>query len=153
LIFLAGPIQGAPDWQAEAIALLHHAPGLTIANPRRDRYDGANAYVEQVAWEHHHLQRAGDSGVALFWLAREAEHFCDRAYAQTTRFELGEAVTLHRWQGIKVVVGIDEGFSNARYLRYTLPRKAPNIPLRSTLREACEAALALLPSPPTVERP
>jgi hypothetical protein len=146
LVFLAGPIQGAPNWQTDAAALL--LPRVHVANPKQPDMGqadfGPERYRQQVEWEHHHLEKAGRQGVILFWLAKEIEHRCDRAYAQTTRFELGEAVTLHRWQGIKVVVGLEAGFSNARYLRQTIATKAPGIPLGSTLPETCAAALALL---------
>jgi hypothetical protein len=147
LVFLAGPIQGAPDWQGEALAILGPVPGLHVASPRRDlpgkREFTEGLYNEQVDWEHFHLERAGQDGVVLFWLAREVVHHCDRAYAQTTRFELAEAVTLHRCKGTKVVVGIEEGFTGARYLRRTLTRKAPGIPVGSSLLWTCEAAIAL----------
>jgi hypothetical protein len=146
LLFLAGPIQGAPTWHDEAIEMLRAAAHIHIASPRRDEAFGETAeemYNEQVDWEHYHLDRAARDGVLLFWLAREAEHRCDRAYAQTTRFELGEAVTLHRWQGARVVVGIESGFSNARYLRRTIGKKAPRIPICSALRETCETAIRL----------
>lgn len=141
LIFLAGPIQGAPDWHAAALTHFQTARGLTLASPKA--IQPHDYYHDQIAWEHHHLERAARHGVILFWLAREAQHVCDRAYAQTSRFELGEAVTLHRWQGIKVVVGIEDGFSNARYLRLTIAKKAPGIPLCSSLAQTCEAARLL----------
>jgi Nucleoside 2-deoxyribosyltransferase like len=145
VIFLAGPIQGAPDWQREAIAFFEPAPDLLVASPRRPLPDMSEAgYDEQVRWEHHYLDRAARDGAILFWLAREAVHFCDRAYAQTTRFELGEAVTLHRWRGVRVVVGIEDGFSGARYLRRTIAAKAPAIPLCTTLQQTCETALKLV---------
>ena len=148
LIFLAGPIQGAPAWHGDAIAILRAGSGVHIASPARpDSTGGAypeDVYKEQVAWEHYHLERAANDGILLFWLAREFRHQCDRAYAQTTRFELGEAVTLHRWRDTRVVVGIEQGFSNARYLRTTISRKAPSIPLCSTLQQTCETALKLL---------
>lgn len=36
LVFLAGPIEGAPNWQAEALGRLgEHDPVLAVANPRR----------------------------------------------------------------------------------------------------------------------
>lgn len=142
LIFLAGPIQGTPDWHIDAIDRLQAAGALAVASPKAiDQHDN---YNEQIAWEHHHLERAARNGVIMFWLAREFQHVCDRAYAQTSRFELGEAVTLHRWQGIKVVVGIEDGFSNARYLRLTIAKKAPGIPLCTTLSHTCEAAMSLI---------
>jgi hypothetical protein len=147
VLFLAGPIQGAPDWQSDAISLLVRTPGVAIACPRRPGNANADlsaaAYEEQVKWEHHYLERAGLDGVLVFWLAREVTHHCDRAYAQTTRFELGEAVTLHRWKGIKVVVGIEQGFSGASYLKRTLRHKVPHIPLCSSLQHTCAAAARL----------
>lgn len=149
LIFLAGPIQGAADWQKRAIELLAPHPGVNIASPRRplSAEDFSEAdYNAQVDWEHHHLARAAENGAILFWLAKESVHDCGRAYAQTTRFELGEAVTLCRLRGAKVVIGIEEGFTNARYIRRTLAKKAPAIPMCSTLEEACEQALRLTSS-------
>src|SRR4051794_6081840 len=93
VVFLAGPIQGTPPWQTPATALLHAAaPNLHIASPRRPAFDDLDTtgYNARVDWETHHLRRAASNGVILFWLAREEDHRCDRAYAQTTRFELGE---------------------------------------------------------------
>lgn len=144
VLFLAGPIQGAPDWQNEAISIIHNlASNLDIASPRRDEFKNAD-YNEQVDWEHFYLDRAARNGVIMFWLAREANHVCERAYAQTSRFELGEAITLHRWQKIKVIVGIEDGFSNSRYLKKTISKKASGILICSNLRETCEKAVKLI---------
>lgn len=148
LIFLAGPIQGAPDWQARAAALIAaEAPDCDIASPRRqiEKFAKLNEaeYLEQVQWEHRHLAAAAKSGVILFWLAAEDHIIEGRSYAQTTRFELGEAVTEHRLAGTKVVVGFEQGFSNAKYLRYTLAKKAPGIMLCDTLEDTCRQAVAL----------
>lgn len=146
LIFLAGPIQGGPDWQAEAVAHIQDLDAaMPIASPRRltrsrGEFDAA-MYHEQVTWEHRHLEIAATNGVILFWLAREAEHRCDRAYAQTTRLELGIALGWHQFRGSRVVVGIEEGFSNARYIRHTLKSKYPGIPLLGDLKETCAAAV------------
>ena len=152
VLFLAGPIQGAPNWQAEAIdhittaAGLHRA-SLDIANPRRPIASMGEftreMYVEQVRWEHHYLRIAGYRGVTLFWLAKEAQHVEGRSYGQTTRFELGEAVTLHRLAGQLVVVGIEDGFTGASYVRLTLAEKAPNIPIVKALDAACAEAVAI----------
>lgn len=147
VIFLAGPIQGAPDWQREAIALLEPTPGIQVASPRRSKsrpkdFDD-EMYRAQVDWEHHYLDRAADEGVILFWLAREQTHRCDRAYAQTTRFELGEMTARHCQSGVRMVVGVDDGFSNARYIRYTLSKKAPGIPVLDSLSAACAQAVVI----------
>ncbi len=45
LIFLAGPIQGAPDWQSEAISIIHDIdPAIAIASPRKDYPEGEFVY-------------------------------------------------------------------------------------------------------------
>ena len=75
LVFLAGPIQGSPDWQSNAIRFLFAlAPEIHVANPRRNYFPGEFIFDEQVHWETLHLRRAGSDGVILFWLANEVEH-------------------------------------------------------------------------------
>ena len=145
-IFLAGPIQGAPDWQAEAIEILKKISSVVhITSPRRPARAlgefSEKDYHGQVEWEHHYLDYAAEHGVILFWLAKEAEQIAGRAYAQTTRFELGEAIARHYLKGIKVVVGIEKGFSNERYLRKTIKEKAPNVPMLNTLEDTCRVAV------------
>lgn len=149
IIFLAGPIQGTTDWQKEAIAYItEFNPDIDIASPRRDiqfKKDFTNElYNEQVDWETFHLRLAGKHGVVLFWLAKECTHSCERAYAQTTRFELAEWKMHHEKDGAKLVIGIDEGFTGARYIRRRLNQDCPNIPLCSTLKETCEKAVEIL---------
>lgn len=145
LVFLAGPIQSAPDWQAVAVGLLHAArPGLGVANPRRTYPPGAFDYAAQVDWETHHLRRAAADGVILFWLAREADHRCDRAYAQTTRFELAEWKVRHERDGTRLAVGVEAGFSGERYVRRRFAQDCPGVPLADSLAETCRAAIRLL---------
>ncbi len=145
LVFLAGPIQGAPLWQVEASRLLHELrPELHVANPRRDYLPGEFDYAAQVDWETHHLRRAATDGVILFWLAKEETHFCERAYAQTTRFELAEWMVRHERDGAKLVVGLDAGFTGARYIRRRFAQDCPGVPVCDTLRAACAAAVRLV---------
>lgn len=145
VVFLAGPIQCAPLWQAEAIAHLHELmPELHVANPRRVYQAGDLEYAAQVDWETHHLRRAAADGVILFWLANEETHRCDRAYAQTTRFELAEWKVRHERDGAKLVVGIDGGFTGARYIRRRFVQDCPAVPVCDSLRVACEAVARLL---------
>ena len=144
LIFLAGPIQGAPLWQPEAMDILRDFGDVHVASPRRlEKHVGEfteHDYNTQVDWEHHYLDLAAANGVILFWLPVEAEQVPGRAYAQTSRFELGEAVARHYLKGVNVVVGIEKGFTNERYLRRTIMNKAPGIPLCDTLGETCQRA-------------
>ncbi len=142
LVFLAGPIQGAPDWQAEAICLLAAlAPILAVASPRHNYPAGEFSYAEQIDWETHHLRRAASHGVILFWLAREVTPVPGRAYAQTTRFELAEWKVRHERDGARLVVGIEDGFSGARYVRHRFAQDCPRVPVVDTLEAACAAAV------------
>lgn len=141
VVFLAGPIQGA-QWQDRAIQLLQTlAPKLNIASPRRQYLDGEFVYEAQVDWETHFLRRAAQDGVVLFWLAKEVHHTCDRAYAQTTRFELGEWKVRHERDGTKLVIGIEEGFTNARYIRRRFSQDCPQVPICTSLEETCQQAV------------
>src|ERR1035437_5973020 len=95
LVFLAGPIQGAPLWQEDAIKILAQLnPELWVASPRRltpvvkSGFKG-DKYAEQVDWETHHLRKAAKNGAVIFWLAAKTEDIPGREYAQTTRVELG----------------------------------------------------------------
>lgn len=143
LVFLAGPIQGAPNWQSEAIRLLTEmAPRLHIASPRRSVPRELFEYAEQVDWETHHLRRAATDGVILFWLAREVTSTPGRAYAQTSRFELAEWKVRHERDAVKLVVGIEEGFSGARYIRHRFGQDCRGVPICETLEETCRRAAA-----------
>ena len=74
LVFLAGPIQGAPDWQADALRWFQaQAQELAVASPRRAYPPGAFDYAAQVDWETYHLRRAAQCGVILFWLVRSSQ--------------------------------------------------------------------------------
>ncbi len=147
LVFLAGPIQGAPDWQSDAVRRIGElAPGLDVANPRRGYPPGAFDYPAQVDWETHHLRHAGAYGVILFWLAAEAVPVPGRAYAQTSRFELAEWKVRHERDGARLVVGIEPGFSGVRYVRRRFGQDCPGVPVCDTLAAACEKAVELIPT-------
>jgi len=67
LIFLAGPIQGAPEWQTEAAGMIHTLDsGLIVASPRKNYAEGKFVYEKQVDWETHYLNIAAKSGVIMF---------------------------------------------------------------------------------------
>ncbi|HBM45596.1 MAG: hypothetical protein UT05_C0005G0026 [Parcubacteria group bacterium GW2011_GWF2_38_76] len=140
LVFLAGPIQGAEDWQKTAIEIIQKkSPSLNIATPRGDYSNKKFDYDIQVDWESYHLSLASESGGILFWLAKEKEHFCHRAYAQTTRFELAEWITKYTFnKGIKLFIGIESGFSGERYLKKRIEQDCPEITIHSSLEDVCE---------------
>lgn len=141
VIFLAGPIQGAPNWQEETMEIISSQnPDIIIATPRREYLPGTFNYDEQVDWETYHLKRAGRNGAIMFWLPKEKEHFPDREYAQTSRFELAE------WKGrkAKMVIGIEKGFPGEKYIRRRFSQDRPDVPILDNLEEACFTTLTLL---------
>jgi hypothetical protein len=151
LIFLAGPIQGTSNWQSRAIEIIQDiAPGINIACPRRniESYQKGNftkeMYNEQVDWETHYLRQVAKKGVILFWLAKETEHKCDRAYAQTTRLELGEWKVMHELKGTKIVIGIEDKFTGAKYIKRRFLQDCPDVEIHSILEETCAEAMRLL---------
>jgi hypothetical protein len=145
VIFLAGPIQGAKDWQGDAIQIIHGLnPQVVIASPRREHLDGEFVYEKQVDWETTYLRRAADTGAILFWLAKEFEHNPKRAYAQTSRFEIAEWKVRHERDGVKLVIGIEDGFSGARYIKRRFAQDCPDVPILDTLEGACKAVLEMV---------
>jgi hypothetical protein len=144
-VFLAGPIQGAPDWQSQAARLIQELdPELHVCSPRRGEVGGDfddEKHGVQVDWETEHLRRCAENGVILFWLPAQAYDVPGRQYAQTTRFELGNWEECARRREIKLVVGFGEGFSNARYLRRRLRQDCPQATVTRSLEELCVAAV------------
>ena len=146
IIFLNGPIQGGPPWHQQAIELIDQAcpAAAVIACPKRlggekGKFE-AKKYDGQVDWEIHYRTYAKRHGVNLFWLANEAVHDCGRSYAQTTRFELPEAMMWHIYEDAELVVGIDSNFSGARYIRRRFGQLCPEVGIYDNLKETCWAA-------------
>ena len=161
-VFLAGPIQGAPDWQAEALA---HLEGIDadVFSPRS--LGPVPEYYVQVAWERAHLRRAGRNGVVMFWLCKPyplswksrlrilATGIPSRAHAQTSRLELGwelarnvMADPSHGARG-SIVVGMEPGFSNERFIRRMVTEEAGRGPVYDTLADTCDAVRRVLSAP------
>tara|TARA_Y100000114_G_scaffold129584_1_gene127054 strand:+ start:569 stop:1072 length:504 start_codon:yes stop_codon:yes gene_type:complete len=145
VIFLAGPIQGAPDWQTPAAGFIHDIdPTIVVASPRKDYLEGTFVYEKQVDWETHFLRAAGHRGVVAFWLAAQVEDTPGRSYAQTTRFELAEWKMRHEYEGANLTVGIEEGFGNARYIRRRFGQDAPNVRIADSIEEMAQNAIDLV---------
>lgn len=147
IVFLAGPIQGADNWQSKAIELLHKSnPELNIANPRREVWD--NQDNMQVTWETNHLRLASAYGGILFWLAKEIEHIPERAFAQTSRFEFGEWFTHYKYRKLyqpenklKIALGIDDEFPGRDYILERVFEDCPELMIATTLEETCQLML------------
>ena len=124
VIFLAGPIQNAPDWHGKVILGLFDKLRfpVTIASPKIVGNKPNNwTYEKQVNWESKYLNKAAESGIIIFWLANQANENSERSYAQTTRFELSEWFTKYKInQNINLIIGIEPGFRGERYIRYRI---------------------------------
>ena len=145
IIFLAGPIQGAPDWQSKATSIIHDInPSITVASPRRDYPEGTFVHEKQVDWETYFLRKAGKTGVVAFWLAAQVEETPGRTYAQTSRFELAEWKMRHEYEGAKLTIGIEDGFEDPRYIRRRFAQDCPDIIIANSLAGMCRKAVELI---------
>lgn len=108
LFFLAGPIRGGGDWQAEmSEIIIEQEPNAYIACP--SRWTGehrlrvhfhqpfSQADTRQLVWERHYLKQAGMEhgvpGCVIFWLGQEDKrnpHPGPEPYAMDTRREIGK---------------------------------------------------------------
>ena len=114
-VFLAGPIQGAPNWQHSIENLFVNGQqngNVVFLSPRRLSYDSFN-YEEQVLWEKKYMALAD---VILFWIPEEIENVEGRSYAQTTRTEFGEYLA----RGKEIIFGAYKEFPGLRYFESKL---------------------------------
>ena len=123
-VFLAGPIKGAPDWQAKVLKDLSDLD-IYVANPRRENVKNFNLDL-QIEWESKFLAAAD---IILFWIPQKEEDIAGREYAQTSRFELGEwaAKTNYNQGNKKLVVGIDDSFVGKSYIKIRLNTNGINV--------------------------
>ncbi len=154
LVFLAGPIIGAPNWQDEAIEILFSMePDLVIATPRRGIRDRIAPYVvngdenyfpRQRAWERHYLDIASKTGAILFWLPGQAEYNPNKVYGATTRLELGQWMTNYRYDNsVRFCIGTDGNFPEVDIILYDLKLDAPDKKVFPSLKETCAEAIRL----------
>lgn len=146
LIFLAGPIRQAPDWQEEAIKyLISKDNKIIIASPRGN----VSEYISRLiingrtdfftrprAWEKHYLKIASQKGCVLFWL--------ENAPGLMTRLELGQLMAHYQHdENTKFCVGGNNNFSNIETIRYDLVIDTGK-KICSTLEETCDEALQMI---------
>lgn len=143
-IFLAGPIQGAPNWQSDAEVifgeLLKNDAAVHIFNPKADNLD--HGKEKQIQWEKKYLRQARRYGAILFWFAAQDFSIKDypegRAYAQTSRIEFGRAIG---WKDcdylIRLGVGIDPQYrgGNVDYIKDCAAEH--KIPVHDDLKRLC----------------
>jgi hypothetical protein len=154
LIFLAGPIRSAPNWQDEAIKILFSQESdLIIASPRRGIRNEISKYVvcgnenyfpRQRAWERYYLDLASKTGAILFWLPRRKNIFTRKVYGAMTRIELGQWMTNYRNDNsVRFCIGTDGKFPEMNTIEYDLSLDAPDKKIFNSLEETCAEALRI----------
>ena len=150
MLFIAGPIQGAPDYQTPlAERVIQKTDKVLVASPRRTVLPEHFDYDEQVDWEQVHLGRAATNGVCLFWL--EARDFSlpyekGRPFAKTTFGEFNYALGRKRENpAVNITMGIHPDYSKSggiseRNIR-SMARRA-GLPVYGSIAETEAAALA-----------
>ncbi len=148
ILFLAGPIKGAQDWQRDSVSyftqLYSGNTPLHIANPRRDTIGDKFNYRQQTRWEKDHLFDAAKFGAIMFWFANQdlsLPYQGGRAYAQTTRIEFGIIYCLLRiGEQPNVVMGMEPGYKGSE--KYYLDTADElGLPVYSTLEDAWSKTL------------
>lgn len=114
LVFLAGPIMGAENWQARAAADLADLD-VYVADPRREKSENFD-YDSQGRLGK--LLSVPAPDVVMFWL-RWRRRKSKAALCPDYPFRLGEwlgRTDFNRRPGKTVVLGIEEGFAGKSYL-------------------------------------
>ena len=156
LIFLAGPIGGAPKWHDEAVEILNDLePDILIASPRWEISDkikklvipdsSKESFPRARLFERYYLEKSQKNGAMMFWLPGEIEHKCSKSYGAMTRFELGQVSADYRNNPkTKFCVGTDGNFSEFRTIEADLHLDAPNKEIQRTLESTCLEALRIM---------
>jgi len=143
VVFLAGPIQGAPEWQEEFIGKIQNElkdiklnKNIIICSPRRLEKSKNFNYDEQVEWESYYLNKASKQGMIIFWLPKEKEKIEGRTYAQTTRFEIGEWWAKgQNIKDFKIVVGAQKKFDGQTYIIKKFSDTYPKFKLNTNIED------------------
>jgi hypothetical protein len=160
LLFLAGPIRGGGDWQAEmATHLIDREPSVDIACP--SRWNGehwlanhffqpfSNADNRQLVWERHYLKQAGlEAGIpgcVIFWLGLESltqPHPGPEPYAMDTRREFGKFTAYAEMMNVRMVVGGNRKFYGLDVILFELSRAfGKEFPFYESMEEVADRAL------------
>ncbi len=145
LIYLAGPIFGAPDWQSDAVGLLGINDSVNVISPRQARdlsipLSGKDEHA-QICWEQKYLHRVMREGLVLFWFPKPQVGFLGEHYGRQSFFELGEVVSASLLNKASLVVGFEDGFSHKSYIHETLMAKMPDLLIATSLPELCDQTL------------
>jgi len=162
LLFLAGPIRGGGDWQADmAEVIMKQEPSSLITCPSRWGKEHrlasyfykpfSQAFNRQLVWERHYLEQAGLEpdvhGCVIFWLGLESSenpHPGPAPYAMDTRREIGKFTAYAEMRDTRLVVGGDPSFHGLDVILYELSEAIEKpFPFYETMGEVAENALKI----------
>ena len=155
VIFLAGPMHGAPAWQPRAFDLIRElTDDVVVGSPRRfhsvEHYrfkqpDTLRYFPRQRPWERYLMDLAGRQGCVMFWLPGPAGPLDGMVYGATTRFELGMwAARYAANPSLGLCVGTDGEFPTVHTIAWDLEHemhgRTLHRSLEATVREAVNIA-------------
>ena len=152
VIFLAGPIHGAPPWQPHAFDLIRELDGtMIVVTPRRfhspDHYryrttSTLQTFHRQRAWERHYMDMASQRGCVLFWLPGPAGPLDGMVYGATTRYEMGLWSSRFAHDStVGLCVGTDGAFPTVHTIAYDLEHEMAGRTVHTTLEDTVRAAV------------
>lgn len=148
LVYLAGPIYGAPDWHSDAIGMLGMNSELHIATLRRaiemNTEFSPTQLQDQMKWADHFIRHALHNGIVMFWFPKPIAVIEQGGYGHTSRIELGATIEyLKNISTAHVVIGIQEGFVDEMRMKTLLSYHTPHILVETSLHDVCEKVLLL----------
>lgn len=151
-VYFIGPIEAAPDWQAEGISILRELhigqQTLCVANPRPEPSESRRIPESEIGkWQRYYLRRAAKFGVVVTWLAapdKSQEFSPNTPYAQKSHIEVGRVLGWHDIdRSVRLVLGIEPGHpGDQAYFRSCA--KEEGLTIYDNLPATCQAALTRL---------
>jgi hypothetical protein len=125
VVFLAGSVTDAENWQSRVAQLLRHV-NVTLLNPRRGDFPVGDALAaeRQIEWEHRYLRRAE---LVAFWFS--AHSLCPIAL-----FELGACCA----ERVPLVVATDQNYERRRDVISQLQLRRPEVTVVQSLESLAQ---------------
>lgn len=150
LIYLGGIEHKTLNWQERAIELLGASDKqIYIANPSRVLpTKDTEEWAIQVEWEIYHQRVASSIGAVMFWLEdnEHSNYNIDKDIFNIAEWQLHlrYRAKIDPNRSLKFVLGIDNEFDGAQYIKYRLSQDMPDFHIFSSLSDTCDATIKLL---------
>jgi hypothetical protein len=152
VIFLAGPIRCAINWQELFLQKCRdndmNFNNFIIANPRREAGQVPTKdfdymmFEEQIKWEVDYLSEASKNGYVTCFLANQLISDPFQSYARTTRFEIGEWFgELKNRDDVNIIIGYDKQFPGLKYVLKRIQLLIEKNPQKANQITVCKPGL------------